>query len=327
MRYPQLVQGVLRVSSVSILGVLGYLEVVLCLAALGLLLAKKQWTDYSWLGCFLAFRAASDIILTYLNNFGFRSLGARVAYNYYFSVYWSSFAIESILTLLTVYGVFRLAMAPLKGLQTLGMLVFKWAAGISVAVALGSAFGGPNMHGTAYLIAAISQLQRTQSILTLCLLLFVCFAIRPMGLSYGSRIFGVGLGLGIMSTNDLVQSAWLTFNPAMRTNYNLINGVVICAILAAWITYFAFPEPRRRIIVLPTTSPFLRWNQISQALGDDPGFVAVGGVPPEVFAPAELEVMRRASAKMPTPFATPTPAPKISDFPRSAERITASSAR
>jgi len=28
----------------------------------------------------------------------------------------------------------------------------------------------------------------------------------------------------------------------------------------------------------------------------------VGGVPPELFAPAELEVMRRASVKMVTPF-------------------------
>ena len=46
------------------------------------------------------------------------------------------------------------------------------------------------------MVAVVSQLQRTQSILTLCLLLFVCFAIRPMGLSYSSRIFGVSLGLG-----------------------------------------------------------------------------------------------------------------------------------
>jgi hypothetical protein len=45
-----------------------------------------------------------------------------------------------VLALLIVYSVFKLAMEPLKGLQTLGMLVFKWAAGISVAVALGSAF-------------------------------------------------------------------------------------------------------------------------------------------------------------------------------------------
>jgi hypothetical protein len=54
------------------------------------------------------------------------------------------------------------------------------------------------------------------------------------------------------------------------------------------------------MIVLPTTSPFLRWNQISMALGDEPGFVAVGGVHPDIFAPAELEIMRRASLKMKT---------------------------
>jgi hypothetical protein len=190
-------------------------------------------------------------------------------------------------------------MEPLKGLQTLGMLVFKWAAGISVAVALGSAV---TPHMTTYLMDAISQLQRTQSILTLCLLLFVCFAIRPMGLSYSSRIFGVSLGLGMMATNDLVHSAWLGLNPNMGGAYNLINGVVICTILATWTAYFALPEPKRRMIVLPTTSPYLRWNQISQALGDSPGFVAIGGVPPELFAPAELEVMRRASLKMVTPF-------------------------
>jgi hypothetical protein len=200
------------------------------------------------------------------------------------------------------------------------MLVFKWAAGISVAVALGSAFT-PGLNSTDLLVNAISQLQRTQSILTLCLLMFVCFAIRPMGLSYTSRIFGVSLGLGIMATNDLVQSAWLAFHTnVMGTTYNKINGVVICVIVAMWTAYFALPEPKRRIIVLPTTSPFLRWNQISQALGDNPGFVAIGGVPPELFAPAELEVMRRASVKMTS---------SVAQFPssaRSEERLMVSRA-
>lgn len=311
MRYPLLVQGVLRVSSAAILDVLGNLEITFCIAGVCLLIAKKQWKDYFWLGCFLLSRAGSDLLLSGIHRILPRLLGGQIAYASYFFVYWSSFAVEAILALMIVYGVFRLAMAPLKGLQTLGMLVFKWAAGISVVVALGSAFTPNSTNG--YAIAAISQLQRTQSILTVCLLLFVCFAIRPMGLSYGSRIFGVGLGLGIMSTNDLVQSAWLAFHPSMSmgTTYNIVNGIIICTVLAIWTTYFALPEPKRRMIVLPTTSPFLRWNQISQALGDEPGFVAVGGIPPEVFAPAELEVMRRASAKMPAG----APAPKVTDFP------------
>lgn len=73
----------------------------------------------------------------------------------------------------------------------------------------------------------------------------------------------------------------------------------MCLTLCIWSAYFAFPEPKRRLIVLPTTSPFLRWNQISMALGDDPGYVAVGGIAPELFAPAEIEIMKRASAMMP----------------------------
>lgn len=301
-------RGIVRVSSLTLLAALGYLEVIFCMAALIALVTKKQLADYAALGWFLAIRMVSDVVLTALNSYASgRHLGATTLnqlYTAYFLVYWTSFAVESVLALLIVYGLFKLAMAPLKGLQTLGMLVFKWAAGISVAVALGSAFT-PGMTGMKYLMAAISQLQRTQSILTLCLLLFVTFAIRPMGLSYKSRIFGVSLGLGLMAANDLVQSAWLAFNPNMSTAYNYVNGFVICLVLATWGSYFALPEPKRRIIVLPTTSPFLRWNQISEALGDDPGYVAVGGVPPELFAPAELEVMRRASLKMVTPFPAP----------------------
>jgi len=295
--------------SVPFLTLLSYLETGLCVAALLAILIKKQWVDYWALGSLIVARVLSNALLMCIWHFAGHRFSKQIAYDLYFSVYWSSLAVESIIALLVVYTVFRLAMEPLKGLQTLGMLIFKWAAGISVLVAVGSAFD-PHMKLTDNLVAAISQLQRTQSILTLCLLLFVCFAIRPMGLNYGSRIFGVSLGLGMMATNDLVQSVWLVFgDPHMGTVRSLANGLMICVTLALWTTYFALPEPKRRIIVLPTTSPFLRWNQISQALGDSPGFVAVGGVPPELFAPAELEVMRRASLKMVTPFPQQIDAP------------------
>ena len=282
------------------LTLLGYLEIGLCIVALCAIVAKKQWKDYWSLGAFLAVRAVSSTALVYILHPVFHPLSARVGYNLYFYIYWISFAVESILALIVVYSVFRLAMAPLKGLQQLGMLVFRWAAAISVIVALGSAVS-PHMTGVKYLMAAVSQVERTQNILTLCLLVFVCFAIRPMGLNYGSRIFGVSLGLGIMSTANLLQWAGTSFG-SMYTIYDVIDGVVICLVLATWTAYFALPEPKRRIIVLPTTSPFLRWNQISQVLGDNPGFVAIGGVPPELFAPAEIEVMQRASLKMATPF-------------------------
>jgi hypothetical protein len=261
------------------------------------LVRSKAARQFSYLVALLCVRLGCSLICLPLLYFCARGIERHMAYQAYFYVYWTSYALEAILSLLVIYSIFKLAMAPLKGLQTLGMLIFRWVAAISVAVAIGVAVT-PHLTGINFMIAMVTQLQQTSSILTLCLLLFVCFAIRPMGLSYNSRIFGVSLGLGVLATVSLVNAAWLTHSPNMFSTISLINGLAVVLTLLMWSAYFAFPEPKRRIIVLPTTSPFLRWNQISMALGDDPGFVAVGGIPPELFAPAELEVMRRASAKM-----------------------------
>lgn len=276
---------------------LSYLEPLLCATAIVLLWRSKVSRSYLYLIALLSVRLLSD--LTCFGLIHLSIINVRLAYRIYFYVYWGSYAIEAILALLVIYSIFKLSMAPLQGLQNLGMLIFRWVAAISVAVSVGVAIV-PHRSGLEFIIGLVTQLQQTSSILTLCLLLFVCFAIRPMGLSYRSRIFGVSLGLGLMSTVCLVDAAWLSHNVDMYSTLNLVNGITMCVTLFVWSTYFALPEPKRRLIVLPTTSPFLRWNQISMALGDDPGYVAVGGIAPELFAPAEIEIMKRASAMMPS---------------------------
>ena len=277
---------------------LSYLEPVLCAMLIVFLVRSKAAREYIYLVALLSVRLACSAICLPLIYFCSRGIEQHLAYRAYFYVYWTSYALEAILSLMVIYSIFKLAMVPLKGLQTLGMLVFRWVAAISVAVAIGVAVT-PHISKLKFMVAMVTQLQQTSSILTLCLLLFVGFAIRPMGLSFRSRIFGISLGMGFMATISLVDAAWISHNAEMYSTLNIVNGIADCIALLAWSAYFAFPEPKRRFIVLPTTSPFLRWNQISLALGDDPGFVAIGGIPPDVFAPAELEVMRRAYSKMP----------------------------
>ena len=225
------------------------------------------------------------------------NLSKLQTYHLYFWVYWPSYAIEALLGLGTIIGLYRLAMEPLKGLQSLGMIMFRWAGAVSIAIAVTIGFG-PHVSSTNFIIRAVSQLQQTQSVLTLCMLIFVCFAVHPMGLSYRSRIFGVSLGLGLVATTDLVTAAWLPHLPKMYSIFDSAGSIVMCLTLLIWSVYFAIPEPKRRLIVLPTTSPFFRWNQISEVLGDEPGFVAIGEVTADMLAPAELEIMRRASGKM-----------------------------
>ena len=280
-----------------ILSLLADIEPLLCAAAIIFLLRSKASRNFGYLIAFLSVKMVSALVL--LGIVHSPAIEDHLAYRLYFYVYWGSYAIEAILSLLIIYSIFKLSMAPLKGLQTLGMLIFRWVAAISVAVSIGTALA-PHISGMKFIVSLVTQLQRTSSILTLCMLLFVVFAIRPMGLSHRSRIFGVSLGLGVMATVSLVDAAWLSHNSSMNSTFSIISGLAMCATLCIWSAYFAVPEPKRRLIVLPTTSPFLRWNQISLALGDEPGYVAVGGIAPELFAPAEIEIMKRASAMVTT---------------------------
>ena len=276
-----------------------YLEPLLCIAVLGLVWKRGLQRDYRFVVAYLFTRLFMFGIYISLHNVA-RGGQYRFAYDTYFYFYWLAYAVEAVLGFGIIWSIYNLAMAPLKGLQRLGRLMFRWAAGIASAVALAMAFG-PHMTGLSFMTRFISQLQQTQSVLTLCMLLFVVLTIHPMGLSQKSKIFGVSLGLGVLATAQLVFSAWLSQVASMRSIFNMLEGAVTCASLLIWMGYFAMPEPKRRMIILPTTSPFLRWNQISMALGDEPGYVALGTVTEDMFAPAEVEIMRRASAKMAAP--------------------------
>src|SRR5271155_1426163 len=191
----------------SLFSQLQFVEPVLCGLLVYFLVRAKATRQFVYLFALLCTRLTCSFICIPLLNLSGHGIERHLAYQMYFYVYWTSFALEAILSLLVIFGIFKMAMAPLKGLQTLGMLVFRWVAAISIAVAIGVAVT-PHLSGLKFIVAMVTQLQQTSSILTLCLLLFVCFAIRPMGLSYRSRIFGVSFGLGLMATTSLINSAW-----------------------------------------------------------------------------------------------------------------------
>jgi xanthosine utilization system XapX-like protein len=286
----------LLVGNAALLELVTYLEPIACIGTLLVVAYRRQIRKFPFLVAFLCVRVLSIAILMPLIHLSAGKISVKLAYDIYFYVYWASYLIEAVLGFGIIFSLYKLAMAPLPGLQRLGMLMFRWAACIALALATATAFG-PHASSTHLVMKFVMQLQQTQSILTLCMLLFVCLASRPMGLSFGSKIFGVSLGVGVLATSDLVASAWLS-QPDMVSIFNVVNGISICATLGIWIGYLAVPDAKRRMIVLPTTSPFLRWNQISIALGDAPGFVTVGDFTPDMLAPAEVEVMRRASMKM-----------------------------
>jgi hypothetical protein len=179
----------------------------------------------------------------------------------------------------------------------MGKLAFRWVSSValllSLALGIGPHLASPGYSLTAAWISATTHIMQGVSILILCLLLFVCFAVRPLGLTFRSRIFGVSLGLGVYATVQLASSAWSSMNPtaSVYSPVNLLNAVGAIVGYSIWLTYFAMPEPERKMILLPTTSPYFFWNAVSEALGDDPGQVAVSGFTPSTLAPVELNLL------------------------------------
>ncbi len=274
-----------------------FAEVFVGIGILIVMTRKRLIGDFSFLAAFLAlccFETGISIPILFFRKY--LGISKILGYDIYFYSHWVMFLFEYSLLLLVIYSVFQRAMKPLEGLHRAGKIIFRWVGGVSLLLSLVMALG-PHISGPVYIATLAGQMQQGISVLILCLLLFVCFSTRYLGLTYRSHIFGVSLGLGIFATVSLVESAWYATGVG-QTVYSpvyVVSALGTCAAFLTWGTYFAMPEPERKMILLPTTSPFFLWNRISEALGDEPGFVAIAGFKPEMLAPAELTVFTAAS--------------------------------
>ena len=248
----------------------------------------------------LIFWVSSDVAMLFAASLHKMHLANGVhAYQAYFFTYWPSFAINSILILRVLHEMFRHAVRSIPGVQQLGRPIFFWAVALSVILAFASGIA-PHTSGMSLLFASAQVLARSQSILALCMVAFLAFASRTLGVSYGSRIFGIAFGFAMMATANLVNAAILTHVPTLASSLNTILEMVTLASISLWAVYFIKPEPVRRLVTIPTQSPLMRWNDVAQQLGNPAGQIPVS-YPPSFMSGIQAFV---------DSVMTPTPAPQ-----------------
>jgi len=102
---------------------LAALEPLMCIVALLLILRSRQVGSYKYLTALLATRLGSNAVLIPLLHPKWFDLSPILAYDLYFWIYWTTYGLEALLSFAVIISIFRLAMAPLPGLQSLGMLM------------------------------------------------------------------------------------------------------------------------------------------------------------------------------------------------------------
>ena len=280
--------------SASLFAPFEFLDLCLGAITLVLLLRSRSLATYWPLIIASSWQLVPSLVLALVRQY--RVFSAQHAYAIYFYTFWFMFACFAFTAGMLTYTIFNEALRPLKGLQSLGRIMFRWIVVISIALTISEAFGSARTYD-AFVVTIVSEMERLSSIVVLGLIAFVVATVRPLGLTFRSRIFGVSLGLCVVTCANLWTNSSVFLRPQLYKGANL--ALIIASVMAhlIWVWYFAVPEPVRKFVLLPTTSPFHAWNLVSERMGYDPGYVAIGGVPPDSFADAEREIFERIAAQ------------------------------
>jgi hypothetical protein len=248
-------------------------------AALGFVFWKKALhRRFPAMGAYLALRVVSTPLLSFLLLGQMGRLVAthqfeRTSAQCYFFTYWVAYAISAVLLYFICVEVFRSALSALPGLMKLGVVVFRWAILVSAIVTFASVSFA---HRGFLIIPDVAYgLMRSVSILELCLLAFLCLWMNALRLSARDLAFGIALGFGLMSSNDLVVALFLARFASLTAPLQFVYQSVILCSLGTWVVYCALPEPARKPVVMPVNSTIYRWNEIASALGHTGTQVAV----------------------------------------------------
>src|ERR1035441_8069876 len=191
----------------------------------------------------------------------------------YFFAYWAVYIASAILLFFVTIEIFRSALSAFPGLVKFGLVIFRWAAVVSMIVSLGSI---SYAHRGILIIPDVADgLMRSVSILELCLLAFLCLCMNALRLSVRDRAFGIALGFGLMSANDFIVGSLLPHNASLISSIHSSTQWLVLVSLMIWVTYCAMPEPVRKPVVVAANSTIYRWNEIASALGHPVTQVAV----------------------------------------------------
>lgn len=249
-------------------------EVVLWVALAILFWSKGLHRRFQSMSYYLALRAISTPLLMLALREESQPWGRQLHIGQiYYIGFFSTYIATAVLLFFVCIEVFQAALSAFPGITKLAIVIFRWAAVVSVIVSLTSI---SYTHKGVFVVSDVAYaLMRSMSVLELCLLAFLCLSMNALRLNVRDLCFGIALGFGLMSTADFVIASWISRVVSLADPMQFVYEALILLTLAVWTIYCMLPEPERKPLLMPANSTIYRWNEIASALGHTGTRVAV----------------------------------------------------
>jgi hypothetical protein len=247
----------------SISNLLKYAEPVLWIAALLAFFRVRKHAALSAFGVFLGIRMLRAILVLGMSQAQVAESSALHAVLFY--TQWITYLAGCVALFFALQELFVNMMAPLPGLRRIGLICFRWAAVVSLVVALSSVVTLASASSIRdHMTAIFTEIAISFSVLALCLLAFLAVSIHALGLNYRNRVSGLCLGLVLLTAMDLMVNG-LRFSTVGIWPAQIAEIISIAAIVT-WVVFLALPEPLKKQETAAISSSATLWNDLAQEL-------------------------------------------------------------
>jgi hypothetical protein len=155
----------------------------------------------------------------------------------YFDAYWTGSAISVMLTVTVMDEILLQVFKEYGGSQNLGAVIFRWACGLLLLLAIVTAITG-QQDSADRVVSVVLSFDRSVRVMQcglFCLLMILC---RLLKNCWRQQVFGIALGFGVFASVEMILvSLAMNYGGSVGPTISLVKSLAYSAVIVLWIGY------------------------------------------------------------------------------------------
>ena len=204
----------------------------------------------------------------------------RYSYESYFDVYWTGNAISVLLAVTVMDEILHHLFKQYAGIETLGTIIFRWACGLLLLLAIVGAFSS-QLGSADRVVAAVLAFERSVRLMQCGLFVLLMLLCRVLRDCWRQRVFGIALGFGVFASIAVILvSVVMWYGDSPEQIVSLVKSATYNAVTLLWIGYLkqeVEPVPATATNRVPVNGLNLAFAPPNAPAGNDESCLAKPG--------------------------------------------------